>query len=81
MSDMGKVIRSGERVALSHYSLDAEQWEAMLAAPGATSPPLFCWADEHRVYVLRLKGDCPLMACPAVEERRDSAPPFRFSAV
>ncbi|MFT8353200.1 MAG: hypothetical protein ABF617_01220 [Gluconobacter japonicus] len=80
MSDMGKVIRSGERVALSHYSLDAEQWEAMLAAPGATLPLLSCWADEHRVYVLLLKGDCPLMASTAVEDRRYLAPSSRFPA-
>lgn len=56
MMGMGRIIRSGERVALSHYHLDAEQWCAMLSAPGATLPLISCWADDARAYVLLLEG-------------------------
>lgn len=80
MMEMGRIIRSGERIALSHYALDAEQWEAFLSAAGATLPLLSCWADEERVYVLLLEGDCPVIASTAVEDRRYLAPSSRFPA-
>ncbi|MFT8952385.1 MAG: hypothetical protein ABF979_08940 [Gluconobacter sp.] len=80
MMSMERIIRSGERVALAHYHLDPEQWEAMLAAPGRALSLLSCWADEQRVYVLLLDGDCPLMASTAVEDRRYLAPSSRFPA-
>ncbi|KXV12037.1 hypothetical protein AD932_08925 [Gluconobacter oxydans] len=79
MMGMGRIIRSGERVALSHYHLDAEQWSAMLSAPGATLPLISCWADDARAYVLLLEGDRPLLASTAVEERRYLAPSSRFA--
>ncbi|MBS1103951.1 hypothetical protein JK202_13190 [Gluconobacter sp. Dm-62] len=79
MIGMGRIIRSGERVALSHYHLDSEQWNAMLAAPGAALPLMSCWADDGRAYVLLLEGDRPLLASTAVEERRYLALSSRFA--
>lgn len=79
MKSMGQIIRSGERVALSHYHLDPAQWSDMLCAPGATLPLISCWANDSRAYVLLLEGDCPLLASTIVEERRYLAPSSRFA--
>ncbi|EHH67179.1 NADH-quinone oxidoreductase subunit D-related protein [Gluconobacter morbifer] len=77
---MASILRSGERVALSHWHLDAGQWSALLGASGPALPFVSCWADEKRVYVLLLEGDCPLMASTAIEDRRYVAPSSRFPA-
>ncbi|MBF0858328.1 hypothetical protein HKD24_03745 [Gluconobacter sp. LMG 31484] len=79
MRSMGRIIRSGERVALSHYHLDPAQWSEMLTAPGTTLPLISCWADDARAYVLLLEGDCPLLASTIVEDRRYLAPSSRFA--
>ncbi|WP_231878145.1 NADH-quinone oxidoreductase subunit D-related protein [Gluconobacter albidus] len=79
MKSMGRIIRSGERVALSHYHLDPAQWSDMLCAPGATLPLISCWANDSRAYVLLLEGGCPLLASTIVEERRYLAPSSRFA--
>ncbi|MBF0888531.1 hypothetical protein HKD19_08235 [Gluconobacter sp. LMG 1745] len=79
MRSMGRIIRSGERVALSHYHLDPAQWSDMLCVPGATLPLISCWADDARASVLLLEGDRPLLASTVVEDRRYLAPSSRFA--
>ncbi|WP_181441976.1 NADH-quinone oxidoreductase subunit D-related protein [Swingsia samuiensis] len=79
MTEMGDIIRSGERISLSHYGLDTAQWQAMLVSAGSTLPLLSCWADETRVYILLLERDRPLLASTPIEDRRYLAPSSRFA--
>ncbi|MBF0861455.1 hypothetical protein HKD22_04885 [Gluconobacter kanchanaburiensis] len=78
MTGMGRLIRGGERLALSHYRLEAAQWAEMLSAPGPTLPLVSCWVDERSASVLVLEGDRPLLASTPVEDRRYLAPSSRF---